>query len=93
MWQGENNFPLVRHLKHKLFSPMNVFALVINGSKHPIGIAEVKVLTRAFKPAPVIAVQVHQVNLVLTALRTDQEPRRAVKELASEIAVRLSPWQ
>lgn len=72
---------------------MNVFALVVNGCKHPIGIAEVEVFTRAFKPAPVIAVQVHQVNLVLTALRTDQEPRRTVKELASEIAVRLSPWQ
>jgi len=52
----EKLLPLVRHLKHKLFSPMNVFALVVNGSKHPIGIAEMEVLTRAFKPAPVIAV-------------------------------------
>ena len=69
-------------LHHELLGPMNVFALVWDRRDDPIRIAELPILAGALELGTAVGVQVHQVNNLWTALRADEEPRRAIVEPA-----------
>ena len=77
----------IRQLKDELLRPVDVLTLIRDGCDHPIRIAEVPILTGALEPTTVFAVQVDEVDLILTALRAHKEARRAVEELTLQPVV------